>query len=203
MTATALLAEAGQLGVELSATADGKLRWRCRGELSEDLRQRIATHKTELLALLRGARPPAATQPAAEPPEPWDRAIADGLVDGIQARRRQLWGRPASPADPAARRRLLDWMDAFDAACLARDLAALRRLVTEFPAGPGPAITPAEEEAVLRVMERDQGLPEGGLAFFAVALPAEGRATQGRATNRGAAHGTEANLPFPDAADAG
>src|SRR5262245_14781637 len=51
MTARAVLEEALARGVGLQAVG-GKLRWRCRGPLPDDLRTRLAAVKTELLGLL-------------------------------------------------------------------------------------------------------------------------------------------------------
>jgi hypothetical protein len=128
----------------------------------------------------------------------WAPASADALIAEVQARRRQLFSDSGWPDDRDARRRLAAWMDAFDATYLARDLAALRRLAAEFPAGPGRAISPAED-AVLRVIERDQGLPEGSLAFYTVAICDKNREAQGEETSRAAGRSSPAlNLPFPD-----
>jgi hypothetical protein len=53
VTAAAVLAEARAAGVRLHATPEGELHWRCRGPLPERLRQLLAAHKPELLALMR------------------------------------------------------------------------------------------------------------------------------------------------------
>jgi hypothetical protein len=52
---TDVLDEARRLGVRISATPDGHLRWRCQGPLPPSLRQQMAAHKTSLLALLQSA----------------------------------------------------------------------------------------------------------------------------------------------------
>jgi hypothetical protein len=196
-------------GVRL-ANVGGQLQLRGQAQaITPELREGAAEHKAAILAILPSL--PATTQPTAEPPEPWDQAVAelpgpweqaaaDALIADIQARRRQLWGEAAWPANPAAHRRLGEWMDRMDDAWLVRDLPGLRRLAAEFPAGPGPAITRAEEEAVLRVIERDQGLPSGSLMFYPVVITGKNRETQDLETSRAAVQGSpEVNLPFPDA----
>ena len=55
MTAAEVLRQARAAGVELSATPEGTLRWRCRGRLPEALRERLLTFKAEVLAHLRQA----------------------------------------------------------------------------------------------------------------------------------------------------
>jgi hypothetical protein len=52
MTATAVLREARAAGVELSATPEGRIRWRCLGPLPEALRQQLVADKADLLLLL-------------------------------------------------------------------------------------------------------------------------------------------------------
>jgi hypothetical protein len=69
MTLAAVLAEAHAAGVELSATPEGKIRWRCPGTLPEGIRQEIVCHKAELLALL----------------QVWDQSAADSLLAELQA----------------------------------------------------------------------------------------------------------------------
>jgi hypothetical protein len=53
VTAADVLAGARARGVELTASPEGKLSWRCRGALPEDVRERLAAHKPALLDLLR------------------------------------------------------------------------------------------------------------------------------------------------------
>jgi hypothetical protein len=57
MSAAAVLEQARAVGVELSATPEGNLRWRCRGGLPDKLRQALAAQKPALLELLRPATP--------------------------------------------------------------------------------------------------------------------------------------------------
>ena len=52
MTATAVLELARAAGVELSATPEGNLRWRCRGALPDELREALVACKGGLLKLL-------------------------------------------------------------------------------------------------------------------------------------------------------
>jgi hypothetical protein len=52
LTAATVLQQARAAAVELSATPDGKLRWRSRGPLPERLGERLAEQKAELLELL-------------------------------------------------------------------------------------------------------------------------------------------------------
>lgn len=52
MTATEVLARARQEGIDLSATPDGKLRWRSRRQLSDGLRELLVRHKAAILRLL-------------------------------------------------------------------------------------------------------------------------------------------------------
>jgi hypothetical protein len=72
MTAGDVLAECVRLGVQLGVSAEGKLRWRCRGPLPPLLRRRIATRKADLLALL-GHR------------AAWDQGEADRLLAEVRA----------------------------------------------------------------------------------------------------------------------
>jgi hypothetical protein len=58
VTAADVLAEARAVGVELTATADDRLRWRSRGAIPSALRDAIAANKVGLLALLAGSQRP-------------------------------------------------------------------------------------------------------------------------------------------------
>jgi hypothetical protein len=64
-----LLALAQYRGIELSAGPEGRLRWRCRGPLPEDLRRLLTEHKAALLELL---------------PAPWDPVEADRLLQQVR-----------------------------------------------------------------------------------------------------------------------
>jgi hypothetical protein len=111
MTATTLLHEARAAGVTLTATADGKLRWRCRGPLPADLGSALAAHRPQLLALLT-----------------WNQGDPDRLVALCLTRLEAVgW-----PADAGARQQLGLAMDDIDAAFLGRRLDALRRAVDAF-----------------------------------------------------------------------
>jgi hypothetical protein len=52
MIAPEVLNQARAAGVELSATPEGKLRWRRPGGLPSELRQALMAHKAEILELL-------------------------------------------------------------------------------------------------------------------------------------------------------
>lgn len=65
MTAPDVLAEVRAAGVQLHATPEGNLHWRCPGPLPDRLRQLLAAHKADLLALL-----PAPIAPA-DLPDDW------------------------------------------------------------------------------------------------------------------------------------
>jgi hypothetical protein len=207
-----VLENARQLGVKLSTGPDGKLLWRSQKPLPDALKAQLVANKGALVALLSTTPKSVYVYGTPESPEKtggfvdkpsWEQTEAAALVARVQERRRQLYDASQWPADRDGRHRLAAWMDAFDAAYLARDLAALRRLLAEFPTGPGPAISQAEEEAVLRVIERDQGLSSGGLAFYSVANSDKNQETK-KEKSPAAARGTpEVNLPFPDAPQPG
>ncbi|HLN26205.1 MAG TPA: hypothetical protein VK395_00515 [Gemmataceae bacterium] len=57
MNAAAIICEAQRQGVELIATAEGRVRWRCRAPLPDALRQQIQGQRAEILAILRANRP--------------------------------------------------------------------------------------------------------------------------------------------------
>ena len=84
MSAAAVLEQARAAGVELSATSEGNLRWRCLGGLPDDLRRTLAAHKPELLKLL-----------AANEPDPagWDEEARE-LIQFFEDSRPRL---PTSP----------------------------------------------------------------------------------------------------------
>jgi hypothetical protein len=63
MTAATVLAEAHAAGVELIPTAEGKIRWRCKGSMPAFLRDMILDHKGELLLLLSARRPTYTVRP--------------------------------------------------------------------------------------------------------------------------------------------
>ena len=62
MTTAELLADLGRLGIELVAHGD-KLRYRPRSAMTPDLAERLKTHKSALLAVLRPAEGPARADP--------------------------------------------------------------------------------------------------------------------------------------------
>jgi hypothetical protein len=148
MDSMTLLAEARTAGIQVLADGD---RLVVRGpRAAEALARRLLEHKAEVLARL----------------QPWDPTEADALIAGLQERRRELYGESMWPAAHNGRHRLREWMDRVDAAFVAHDLAALRRLAAEFPAEPAPPVAPADEDGVARVIERDQKLPENSLQLF-------------------------------------
>jgi hypothetical protein len=104
MTAAEALEAARAAGVQLSATPEGKIRWRSRGSLPEPLRKALQAHKGELLARL------------------WDQAEADRLIASLH---------PAWDA-PTRSRSLHPLADAIDSAWLARDMDGLRQTVAVF-----------------------------------------------------------------------
>ena len=57
MSPTAVLDQARQEGIELSATAEGKLRWRAPGALPDELREQLVQNKSALVLLLSGYTP--------------------------------------------------------------------------------------------------------------------------------------------------
>jgi hypothetical protein len=67
MTAADILDRARAAGVELFATA-GRLRWRCRGQLPDELRQLLQANKTAVLRLLD-----------------WDQVEAERLLADLRA----------------------------------------------------------------------------------------------------------------------
>src|SRR5262245_5464337 len=118
MTAREVLDQAHNHGVQLFATRDRKLRWRCQGPLPDTLRVRLVEHKYELLRLL------------------WDQEAVP-LIEPVRFRRRELFGRIGWPKDDAASMELWPLLDAIDSAWLARDPEALRLSVIEFLAALG------------------------------------------------------------------
>jgi hypothetical protein len=53
VTAADVLRQARAANVELSATSEGKLRWRSPARLTDDLHKKLTVHKAELLELLQ------------------------------------------------------------------------------------------------------------------------------------------------------
>jgi hypothetical protein len=78
VSAAAFLEELRAAGAELLATADGKLRWRCRGIMPAGFLRRIAEYKAGLLALLRPEQ------------RALDQAEADRLFAALQAEVRRI-----------------------------------------------------------------------------------------------------------------
>jgi hypothetical protein len=115
-SATAVLEKACASGVQLSATPDGKLHWRCRGSLPEGLRGLLAEHRVELVALLEMGRP-------------WDQAEADRLVAEVIAARPERFGPSEWPDDPGACRALAQHYDRMDQSWFTRDLDGLETAV--------------------------------------------------------------------------
>jgi len=114
--ATTILQKAYASDMQLAATSDGKLHWRCKGALPEGLRELLAEHKVELVALLGTGRP-------------WDQSEADRLVADVIAARQERFGPSEWPADPGACRELGQHYDMIDDARLARNLVALEAAV--------------------------------------------------------------------------
>jgi hypothetical protein len=63
MTPAFVLETALAAGIELSATPEGNIHWRCPGALPDRLRQLIGANKPELLSLLRATRCPKCLRP--------------------------------------------------------------------------------------------------------------------------------------------
>jgi hypothetical protein len=112
MTVSVILEQARAAGVHLSATPDGKLCWRSHGPLPEGLRELLAAHKADLLALI-GRLPPVHAEDEAA------RLVASCFP---------AWDRPGR--DP----RLSPLADGIDQAFLAGDLTKLRQAVAAFQA---------------------------------------------------------------------
>jgi hypothetical protein len=116
MSAMAVLEHAIRQGIELFATSDGKLRWRCQGSLPEGLRELLAEHKVELVALLEMGRP-------------WDRSEPDRLVAEVITIRQERFGPSEWPDDPGACEELGQNYDRMDHAWPTKNLAALEAAV--------------------------------------------------------------------------
>jgi hypothetical protein len=95
MTPAAVLEQARAADVELSATLEGNLRWRCPRGLPDDLRSALAAHKPELLQLV----PRRGTIADADTMEATGEAVFWHPPAGVSVYCKDAVGRPCNPSE--------------------------------------------------------------------------------------------------------
>lgn len=132
MSANAILEEARHLGIELSATDAGKLRWRSLGPIPDDLRQRIAAHKGDLISKLIPVGASKRSLPAVcnwvGAAHTWDESVANQII----TRAISLTDTVGFSVSVETRQRQFATVARIDAAWLARDIAGLQEAAEQF-----------------------------------------------------------------------